>query len=44
MEMDEAVDEPLQLLEDVDDAFGMYPRTSRWFLPSLMKIGQVVAL
>ena len=44
MEMDEAVDEPLQLLEDVDDAFGMYLPSGGRFLPSLMKIGQVVAL
>ena len=42
MEMDVAVDEPLQLLEDVDDAFGMYPRNGRRFPPSSMKIGQVV--
>ena len=42
MEMDEAVDEPLQVLEGGDDAFDGYPRTGERFLLSLMKIGSVV--
>ena len=44
MDMDEAVDEPLQVLEGGDDAFSVYSRTSWRFLPSLMKIGQGVPL
>ena len=42
MEMNEAVDEPLQVLEGGDDAFSVYPRDGGRFLSGLMKIGQVV--
>ena len=42
MEMDEAVDKLLQVLEGSDNAFGVYPQTGGRFPQSLMKIGQVV--
>ena len=43
MEMDEAVDKPLQVLEGVVPAFSVYPRNDGRFLQSLMKIGQLVS-
>ena len=41
--MDEEVDEPLQVLECVIDAYSVYPQNDGRFLQRLMKIGQVVS-
>ena len=43
MDMDEAVDEPLEVLEFVVHAYSVYPRNDGRFLQRLMKIGQVVS-
>ena len=43
MEKDEAVDEPLQVLECVVHAYSVYPRNDGRFQQRLMKIGQVVS-
>ena len=43
MDMDEAVDEPLQVLECVVHAYSVYPQNDGRFLQRLMKIGQVVS-
>ena len=42
MEMDEAVDEPLQVLKVGDDAFGVFPRTGGRSILSLMRIGRMI--
>ena len=42
MDMDEAIDEPLQVLKGGDDAFDVYPWISERLIPSLMKIGQTI--
>ena len=39
MDMDEAVDEPLQVLECVVHAFSVYPPNDGRVIQSLMKIG-----
>ena len=43
MDMDEAVDEPLQVLAYVVHAFSVFPQNDGRFLQSLIKIGQVVS-
>ena len=43
MDMDEAVDEPLEVLEFVVHAYSVYLRNDDRFLQRLMKIGQVVS-